>query len=92
MQQVGLKSLRKADFMINQDNEVVRSEIVSMDNDAESGDKLWVTVAADLNANFVRMNFYLSDTQLAVTAEAQAQVKIHAIQLWAKPGGRLEEL
>jgi hypothetical protein len=80
------------DFFINQDNEVVRSETVSMDNDTESGDKIWVTVPADLNANFVRMKFYLSAAQLAVDANAQSQVRIHAIQLWAKEGGRLEEL
>lgn len=80
------------DFMINQDNEVVRSEIVSMDNTAQSGDKIWVTVPADLNANFIRMRLYLSESQLAANDDAQAQITVHAIQLWAKQGGRLEEL
>jgi len=38
------------------------------------------------------MRIYLTDTQLADDNIAKKPFVLHAIQLWAKPGGRLDEL
>jgi len=80
------------DFYPNYGSEIVESKTVSLNNETTSLDKIWVTVPANINANFIKMRIYLTDTQIADDNIALKPFVLHAIQLWAKPGGRLDEL
>jgi len=80
------------DFYPNYGSEIVERKTVSLNNQTSSLDKIWVTVPANINANFIKMRIYLTDAQIADDDIALKPFVLHAIQLWAKPGGRLDEL
>jgi len=56
---------------------------------ADFGQKEWVRAYVGLTADVIQLRIKLSDAQLADASISKANVRIHAVNIYAKPAGRL---
>jgi len=51
--------------------------------------KVWKSILVDNEANFHRLKYYLSKSQLLDPIKSNQQIKIHGVIYWMKPGGEI---